>query len=144
MSKRTLIISSLAIILLIALTAGTTGCGVPRSDLDAANKEIASLQAELTSLKAVCPAGGFGSLSEFKDWISDHVQPGTTFIDDAFLAAYKVQQEGLADGYLFGLDVDTYEDSDDIAVYVTTFIGNELYWWFVEDVEEYGGLDLIR
>lgn len=86
--------------------------------------------------------GGFDSLTEFKDWISDHVQPSTTYIEDAFLAAYKVQQAGLEDGYLFGLDIDDYTDS--LAVFVSVFIDDELYWWYVEDAEAYGSYGLSR
>ena len=87
---------------------------------------------------------GFETLSEFKNWITDHVQPDTTYAEDSFLAAYKVQQEGMADGYLMGIDLDYFEDDDTWVVAITVFVGNELYWWVVEDDEMYAGYDFYK
>jgi len=100
------------------------------------------LQNRVEELEGMYPLRGFSTVSEFKDWASSHVQRTTTYIDDAFLAAYKVQQAGMEDGYLMGLDIDT--DGDTGSVFITVFIGDELYWWFVEDKEAYDGFGLKR
>ena len=136
------IVSGVLLLLLVAVFI--SGCGVPQSELDAVIAEKDALQEELDDIKAVYPLSGFESLSEFKNWLSDHVQPETTYISDAFLAACKVQAEGMADGYLIGIDVDTLEEGEEYAVYVSAFVGNTLYWWFVEDVEAYGSYELMK
>ena len=115
-----------------------------RSELDKLVYEKDDLQNQLDDIKALYPLKGFNTLSEFKDWISDHVQPETTYASDAFLAAYKVQQAGMDDGYLIGLDIDTSEDGEEIYIYISVFVGNELYWWYVEDAEVYGDYGLRR
>lgn len=123
--------------LLLIIPLSLSGCGgVDQAAYD-------EVVAELEAIQQVYPLTGFDTLSEFKDWISDHVQPETTWVEDAFLAAYKVQQEAMEDGYLMGLDLD-YNTDDTITVTLTTFVGNELYWWFVEDAEMYYGTDFFR
>jgi hypothetical protein len=144
--------------ILVSLSLLLVSCGIPQSELDAVvaekntlqnelevmTTEKSQLQSELEEIRAIYPLRDFETLSEFKDWISNHVQPETTYIDDAFLAAYKVQQAGIADGYLFGIDIDNDEDGYPNAVFVSAFIGNELYYWFVEDAELYGSYGLIK
>ena len=168
---RSIIIASL-LLLVISTSLIFTGCGIPQSELDAAiaekdalqsqldtanaaktalqsdldtaNAAKSALQSQLDELNAVYPLKGFDTLSDFKTWITAHVQPETQYIRDAFLAAYAVQQAGMADGYLMGLDIDTFEGSTDMAVYITVFVGNDLYWWFVEDAEDYGDFGLSK
>jgi hypothetical protein len=141
-----LIFKSIPIFLLFTMFSSIllTSCGISQSQLDEVIAEKEALQNELDTIHEVYPLKEFETLSEFKAWIKNHVQPETTYIEDAFLAAYKVQQEGLSDGYLFGLDVDQDEDGYPNLVFVTTFIGNELYYWYVEAEEIYGSFDLKR
>jgi len=113
-------------------------------ELDTAISENDVLRSELDEIKSLYPLRGFDTLSEFKDWMTDHVQPKTVYMDDAFLAAVKVQQAAMTDGYLFGIDIDSDEDGYSSYVYVTFFIGNELYWWFVEESDAYGNFDLKK
>lgn len=149
---------SIMAFVLILVPLLLAGCGIPQSEydqvvlernalqseLDAVEAAKDTLQSELDEIQAVYPLRGFDTLSEFKDWITNHVQPETQYIDDAFLAACKVQEAGMSDGYLIGLDIDTFEGTEDVAVYISVFIGNELYWWFVEDVEAWGSYRLIK
>ena len=129
--------------LIVMISLLVTGCGIPQEDYDAVVSERDALKAELAEIQEVYPLNGFKTVMEFKDWITAHVQPETTYIEDAFLAAYKVQLAGMEDGYLMGLDVDTFDD-DESAIYITTFVGDELYYWFVEDDEIYGSLEFRR
>lgn len=140
--KSSFLIRTVILVLIILTIMLLVSCGIPQSELDTAVAEKNTLQSELNDIMAVYPLNGFETLTEFKDWISAHVQPETTYIDDAFLAAYKVQQAGMSDGYLMGIDIDT--DIYSSSVFISVFIGNELYWWFVEDKELYGSYDLIR
>lgn len=98
-----------------------------------------TLLAELSAIQEVYPLEGFATLTEFKGWITAHSQPETTYLPDAFLAACKVQEEAMADGYLMGLDIDDYGDDEGVVV-LTTFVGNQLYWWFAEDEELYASM----
>jgi hypothetical protein len=59
------------------------------------------------------------------------------------LAAVKLQELGIKDGYLFGIDIDL-EDDGSGSVGVTTFIGDELFWWFVEDANSYAEYGFYR
>lgn len=106
---------------------------------DALAAEKGILETEIQNIQKATPLKGFSTLSEFKGWIMAHIQPETTYLDDAFLAACKVQEEAMADGYLMGLDIDDYGD-DEGSVVLTTFVGNQLYWWFVEDEELYASM----
>ena len=114
-----------------------------QDDYSAVVIERDKLSDTLTELQEVCPLRGFETLTEFKDWIVAHVQQETTYMEDAVLAAYKVQQAGMNDGYLMGIDIE-YLENDQQAVYVTVFVGDELYWWFVEEPETYGSTGYRR
>ena len=143
---------SIGLVLLVASLL-LAACGVPQEDLDTAIAErdaalarSASLETSLDELEAVCPLRDFATVSAFKDWIDLHVQPETTYLDDAFLAAVKVQEAAQADGYLMGLDLDYFEgdEGEEGTVWVTAFVGNELYAWYVEDNAEYYPLGLFK
>lgn len=114
-----------------------------RAVLEAENKTLKAearvLKAELLDIQQTPPLRGFSTLTEFKAWIAAHVQPETTYISDSFLAACQVQSDALADGYLMGFDVDEL-DGDEWSIVLTTFVGNQLYWWFAEDEELWGSM----
>lgn len=104
--------------------------------------EMGVLEVELKNMQEVYPLRGFESLAEFKGWIADHIQPESTYLEDWFLASHRVQMEAMADGYLVGVDLDFVGDEGNVAL--TAFVGNELYWWDVEDKELYGSYNLKR
>ena len=145
---------AVSLLVILVLVGGCLGISAETyakvlSERDMLEDELDGLKRELSAVSDCSPAmplSGFSTVSEFKDWITEHEQPETTYFSDAFLAALKVQEQAAKDGYLMGISIDilAFVDGEEANIGVTTFLGDELYWWFVEDIEEYYPLDLTK
>jgi cell division protein FtsB len=139
--KKTIVVSIAILIFGLLLTS----CGVSQEQYDSVTSERDILKKELQDLKNN-PLKGFDTVTEFKNWLNLHVQPETRYLEDGFLAAVRVQEEAIKEGYLVGINVDILDwiEGNESVIGITTFVGNELYFWMVEDNELYYPLDLKK
>jgi hypothetical protein len=151
--KKAILLGATALVLTAFLASGCSS-GVSQEDYDALAAELAQteqelataqdsltqteatlsgVQAQLDALEGICPAGDFSTVSELEDWAFGHLRRDTSFVDDAYRAALKVQTAGLADGYVISVDVDYDQGSGLYYVTCCAVAGNDVYYWLPEE-----------
>ncbi|MFC1949530.1 hypothetical protein ACFLW0_05100 [Chloroflexota bacterium] len=101
------------------------GCGVPQSDYEA-------LQEELAQLNEVYPPTDFSSLSELQDWLLVNdvsEKPDTAYAEDWYGRALEVQEDAINDGYIVSADYDYDAEEDIYYVFCTTIINGRVFYW---------------
>lgn len=104
-----------------------------QQDLGTTQAELSKAQSDLQGLREVCPPGDFATVSELEDWVKAHIQPATTYADEAFRAALRVQSAALGDGYLVSVDIDYDEAADKYVLSCNAVVADCFYTWFPED-----------
>ena len=101
-------------------------------------KDSASMQQELDEIKKVYPLRGFSSVTELADWAVKHKQPYTEYMDDTFRSALKVQDAGLAEGYLISVMYDEDDTDPDFGwIWCGAMVNGHLYIWAPDEAEVY-------
>lgn len=105
---------------------------------------LSNTQAELDALKAKCPPGDFATVSQLESWVSSHVQPTTTYADQWFRSALRVQEAGLRDGYAISIDIDYDVSTDMYTVGCNAIAASQLYYWNPESRVVYPWSSIFR
>lgn len=107
------------------------------STLSSVSTTLSNTQAELNILKAKCPPGDFATVSQLESWVSSHVQPTSSYAEQWFRGALKVQEAGLKDGYLISIDIDYDVNTDMYIIGCNAIAAGSLYWWNTETTTVY-------
>lgn len=105
---------------------------------DELKNSLAAVEQELAGIKKVYPLRDFTSVTELYDWIDKHEQPEGAYLEGDFRAGLKVQEAGLADGYLISV---MYDEDDTDPEYGWIFCGalvnGQLYMWYPSEDSSY-------
>lgn len=81
--------------------------------------------------------GEFESIDKLEEWVLRHTQPQTFYLSDLFRSALRVQQLGLADGYLISVIYDNDKVPGECKIFNGALANGKFYIWDPEHTDVY-------
>ncbi len=113
------------------LNKTTNALSMATMEIERVMVDLDVVKQELADIEKVYPLTGFDSVMQLEDWIKEYpINTTTTYIDEGYRSALKIQDQGMKDGYLISVIYDEDERDPNVGMILNGVeIGGKFYVW---------------